>query len=80
MIVHRALRDVERCRIKYGKAWEEYERRVPYIFIPVSFLDLMVMVWMKADWCLVCYLEMWSRFWGVWVLFVISLGSELGEG
>ena len=36
MITHRALRDVQRCRTKYGKAWEEYERRVPYLFIPVS--------------------------------------------
>ena len=36
MIVHRAWRDITRCREKYGKAWEEYERRVPYIFIPVS--------------------------------------------
>lgn len=36
MITHRALRDFHRCRTKYGKAWEEYERRVPYLFIPVS--------------------------------------------
>ena len=36
MIVHRALRDLGRCKIKYGEAWEEYERRVPYIFVPVS--------------------------------------------
>ena len=39
MIVHRALRDIERCKIKYGEAWEEYERRVPYIFVPVSVSD-----------------------------------------
>ena len=37
MIVHRAARDIERCRTKYGDAWEEYERRVPYLFIPVCF-------------------------------------------
>ncbi|CAN8105919.1 unnamed protein product [Discula destructiva] len=36
MIAHRALRDIERCREKYGEAWREYERRVPYLFIPVS--------------------------------------------
>ena len=36
MIVHRAIRDVQRCRIKYGEAWREYERQVPYLFIPVS--------------------------------------------
>ncbi|RMZ85760.1 hypothetical protein DV737_g476, partial [Chaetothyriales sp. CBS 132003] len=34
MIIHRAMRDIERCRKKYGKAWEEYERQVPYLFIP----------------------------------------------
>ena len=36
MIVHRAYRDIQRCREKYGEAWKEYERRVPYLFIPVS--------------------------------------------
>src|SRR5271163_2439318 len=36
MITHRAVRDVQRCRIKYGSAWEEYEKQVPYLFIPVS--------------------------------------------
>jgi delta24(24(1))-sterol reductase len=36
MIIHRAWRDLQRCREKYGDAWVEYERRVPYIFIPVS--------------------------------------------
>ncbi|RAH56227.1 delta(24(24(1)))-sterol reductase [Aspergillus piperis CBS 112811] len=34
MIIHRALRDIERCRERYGEAWREYERRVPYLFIP----------------------------------------------
>ncbi|KAI1809536.1 ergosterol biosynthesis ERG4/ERG24 family-domain-containing protein [Poronia punctata] len=34
MIAHRTLRDVHRCRNKYGEAWKEYERRVPYMFIP----------------------------------------------
>lgn len=36
MIAHRAMRDIEKCRAKYGDAWEEYERQVPYLFIPVS--------------------------------------------
>lgn len=36
MIAHRTSRDIARCRRKYGKAWDEYERRVPYLFIPVS--------------------------------------------
>ena len=36
MISHRALRDIQRCRNKYGETWLEYERQVPYLFIPVS--------------------------------------------
>lgn len=36
MIAHRAYRDIERCREKYGDAWKEYERQVPYLFIPVG--------------------------------------------
>lgn len=35
MIAHRASRDISRCREKYGEAWKEYERQVPYLFIPV---------------------------------------------
>lgn len=38
MIAHRAWRDITRCRAKYGEAWAEYERRVPYLFIPVSLI------------------------------------------
>jgi Delta24(24(1))-sterol reductase len=38
MIAHRAWRDIHRCRNKYGDAWKEYERQVPYLFIPVSLL------------------------------------------
>ncbi|QQK42805.1 C-24(28) sterol reductase [Penicillium digitatum] len=37
MISHRALRDIQRCRIKYGETWLEYERQVPYLFIPYVF-------------------------------------------
>lgn len=36
MIIHRAMRDIERCRRKYGDAWTQYEKEVPYLFIPVS--------------------------------------------
>lgn len=36
MIAHRASRDIHRCRTKYGDAWLEYEKRVPYLLIPVS--------------------------------------------
>jgi len=34
MIMHRAHRDIKKCREMYGEAWEEYTRRVPYLFIP----------------------------------------------
>lgn len=36
MITHRAMRDISKCRIKYGETWKEYEKQVPYLFIPVS--------------------------------------------
>ncbi|KAI4266308.1 MAG: hypothetical protein LQ337_008830 [Flavoplaca oasis] len=36
MISHRAYRDIQKCEAKYGEAWEEYKRQVPYLFIPVS--------------------------------------------
>lgn len=37
MILHRAKRDTDRCAAKYGAAWEEYKRQVPYLFIPYVF-------------------------------------------
>ncbi|KAI9834476.1 MAG: C-24(28) sterol reductase [Phylliscum demangeonii] len=37
MIAHRARRDIQRCEAKYGEAWQEYKRRVPYLFIPYVF-------------------------------------------
>lgn len=37
VLVHRVSRDLARCREKYGKDWVEYERQVPYLFIPVRF-------------------------------------------
>jgi hypothetical protein len=43
MIIHRAVRDIQRCRSKYGEAWEEYERQVPYLFIPVSYASILCM-------------------------------------
>ncbi|KAF3004183.1 C-24(28) sterol reductase [Curvularia kusanoi] len=37
MIIHRAMRDIARCRELYGEAWIEYEKQVPYLFIPGVF-------------------------------------------
>ncbi len=37
LLVHRALRDDARCAEKYGEAWEEYRRRVPYRIVPGVF-------------------------------------------
>lgn len=37
MIIHRYRRDSVRCAKKYGKDWEEYCKRVPYVFIPFVF-------------------------------------------
>ena len=34
LLLHRASRDEERCRAKYGPVWEEYVSVVPYRFIP----------------------------------------------
>ncbi|MDF1796387.1 MAG: delta(24(24(1)))-sterol reductase [Coxiellaceae bacterium] len=37
MILHRARRDIVRCREKYGEDWRTYTRKVPKIFIPFLF-------------------------------------------
>ncbi|KAI8924196.1 ergosterol biosynthesis ERG4/ERG24 [Entophlyctis helioformis] len=34
LLAHRAQRDEAICRAKYGKDWDEYRRRVPYVFVP----------------------------------------------
>ena len=34
MILHRARRDIERCRRKYGEDWDRYCKEVPWIFVP----------------------------------------------
>ncbi|KAF7729579.1 hypothetical protein EC973_004254 [Apophysomyces ossiformis] len=34
VLTHRVSRDMERCAKKYGKDWDKYCERVPYIFIP----------------------------------------------
>ncbi|XP_017877864.1 delta(14)-sterol reductase isoform X2 [Ceratina calcarata] len=37
LLVHRAIRDNERCKMRYGLAWEEYESRVKYMILPRIF-------------------------------------------
>lgn len=34
LLVHRQTRDEAKCRLKYGKQWEEYEEIVPYKIVP----------------------------------------------
>lgn len=34
LLLHRQVRDEEKCREKYGKSWEEYEKIVKYKIIP----------------------------------------------
>lgn len=34
LLVHRCLRDEKRCSVKYGVAWTEYCKRVPWRFVP----------------------------------------------
>ncbi|XBW34622.1 hypothetical protein QEN19_000188 [Hanseniaspora menglaensis] len=34
LLLHRQQRDEHKCREKYGEAWEEYEKAVPYKIIP----------------------------------------------
>lgn len=34
LLIHRDLRDDAKCRAKYGKAWEEYCKQVPYRIVP----------------------------------------------
>ena len=34
LLFHRSYRDDQKCRLKYGKYWEEYCKFVPYKIIP----------------------------------------------
>lgn len=33
LLVHRAIRDNERCKMRYGLAWEQYMSRVKYMLL-----------------------------------------------
>ena len=37
LLVHRAIRDDGMCAAKYGKDWEKYKAKVPYVFVPGVF-------------------------------------------
>ncbi|XP_071784802.1 delta(14)-sterol reductase TM7SF2-like [Asterias amurensis] len=37
LLVHRAYRDAAMCKEKYGEAWEQYCKRVPYQIFPLIF-------------------------------------------
>ncbi|KAI9695511.1 MAG: erg24, C-14 sterol reductase [Candelina mexicana] len=34
LLIHREMRDEEKCMKKYGKDWEEYKRKVPWRILP----------------------------------------------
>ena len=34
LLIHRELRDEEKCKRKYGKDWEEYRKKVPWRILP----------------------------------------------
>ena len=34
LLIHREMRDEEKCMRKYGKDWEEYKKKVPWRLIP----------------------------------------------
>lgn len=73
MIAHRAWRDISRCRHKYGEAWTEYERMVPYLFIPVSPPALLsVSVWQFANWLASMSFDAFCIFRSVGVLLQAS--------
>lgn len=60
MISHRAYRDIRKCEVKYGEAWQEYKRQVPYLFIPVGLRVSSAIVDDEANRVVVCVLRPYS--------------------
>lgn len=37
LLVHRSIRDENKCTAKYGKFWKDYSKKVPYKILPYVF-------------------------------------------
>lgn len=62
MITHRAWRDIQRCRAKYGDTWKEYEELVPYLFIPVCPSLNSISTFESLRCCSHCCKLTWSQY------------------
>ena len=39
LLTHRAYRDDTKCSEKYANQWENYKKRVPYVYVPFKPID-----------------------------------------
>ena len=88
MITHRAYRDIEKCEAKYGEAWKEYTRRVPYLFIPVCqavvpdstigpSADKLAVCVLACSWRLYTYASNIKHRFSFCLLLIIILGQDV---